>query len=214
MTVEELQAQLAATTQALEAEKARASKLEENQSQQNSYITKLEQQTKQLENSIKTIEQATKAPAVDMGNQDLVKYFRKKMREDIMEDGIHKIKARSGDAVYAVLEKEFMEFINTSMNEENQSVEYMSDAFALIRGRALDNPDHPINAIGRPAATAPTVDATAIRNMRPTAPVMTSGDASASHGMAQAAAPQVRNTKEAMASLKERFIQAGANRFQ
>ena len=130
MTEEEMQAKIAeAEAKAKEAEK-KIQDLENQRSNQNSYITKLEAKAKSLENQMDTVKAATNAaPAIA---PEITEYFQKKRREDYTEQAVTEIISQVGKEVYDCLADELNNFLKLYMNEKNVSVRYIIDSFSLL----------------------------------------------------------------------------------
>lgn len=217
MTIEELQKQLQELTVQLTEERAKNTTLSNNQSQQNSYITKLEEKINKMETAISNASNAVNTTDL---NSPAMDYVRKFMRKNVEEEGYAKCKSMVTPEQYATLEKELKDFVKAYMNETNLSVEYMVDAFNLIYGRALNNHEHGIHAIGKstqPTTTPPT-NVKSLSEMKElfTAPQMTTVDNSASSDLpgSQPSTANIRNTDEAMKAFRNRLTNMGANRFQ
>lgn len=212
MTLEEMQ-------EALNEERAKNARLEQNIKNQNSYITKLENQRGGA-----ATPQTGNTPATAQLDPTLQKYLEDQMRNDITSKGITQIKSEVPAEEYAAIESDFLAFLNRNMDKNNTSVDYVLDAFSLIYGRAKRNKNHAINQLGAkgttPSTTAPIKDAgtnqEAIDAVNKTIsnkpPMMTGNDANAASG-APDTGNGIKNTKDAFGSLREKFGQIGANRF-
>jgi hypothetical protein len=212
MTLEELE-------EALNEERAKNARLEQNIKNQNSYITKLENQRGGA-----ATPQTGGTPAAAQLDPTLQKYLEDQMRNDITAKAITQIKSEVSAEEYAAVEPDFLEFLNRNMNKSNTRIDYVLDAFSLVYGRVKRDKNHAINQIGAkgttPSATAPVKDAGtnqgAIDAVNQTIstkpPMMTGNDANAASG-APDTGTGIKNTKDAFGSLREKFGQIGANRF-
>lgn len=212
MTLEEMEI-------ALNEERAKNARLEQNIKNQNSYITKLENQRGGA-----ATPQAVSTPATAQLDPTLQKYLEDQMRADVTNKGITQIKSEVPADEYSTIESDFLEFLNRNMNKNNTSIEYVLDAFSLVYGRAKRDKNHAINQIGAkgttPSATAPVKDAgtnqegidAVNQTISNKPPMMTGNDANAASG-APDTGTGIKNTKDAFGSLREKFGQIGANRF-
>jgi hypothetical protein len=206
--------------QALNEERAKNARLEENIRNQNSYITKLEQQR----GNAAQASQAGQAPATAALDPTLQKYLEEQMRNDITSKAIAQIKSEVTTEEYAAVEADFLDFLNRNMNKGNTSINFVLDAFSLVYGRAKRLKDHAINNIGAkgttPSSTAPEVNVgtntsgiDAVNNaIANKPPMMTGNDTNAASGPPDTS-NSIKNTKDAFGSLREKFGQIGANRF-
>lgn len=212
MTIEELQAALKQTQEELAKERAAKEQLALNQSNQNSYITKLEGQINTLKQEIANLQTtANKDPRSDAGiDPTLINYLKKQMRKDIETEGYARAKSLVTEEVWKTLEKELVTFVKDS-DDDKVTPEYIVDAFRLLYGRAMTNPEHPIHKVAKPtqapapaAITPPTLP-----------PSMTPNDSGAAGGTppSMSQGVQVKNTQEAMKAFKEKILNAGRNNF-
>ncbi len=205
----------------LEEERAKNQKLEGNIREQNSYITKLEGKISRGDTAPQQPANAQTTQALD---PTLQKYLENTMREDIISKAIIQIKSEVTEEEYLAIESDFKDFLNRNMTKANVSIEYVTDAFSLIYGRARRDKNHPINAIGAkgttPNTTAATVDIgsnhagidAVNRAISQKPPIMTGADSNASANPPDAP-NTVTSTRDAFKSLKDKFGQLGANRF-
>ena len=223
MTEEEMNAKIAeAEERAAEAEQE-IEELKNQRSNQNSYITKLEGKVKGLENQMDTIKSAAQsAPAIA---PEITEYFQKKRREDYTEQAVNEIIATVGKEKYDCLASELDNFLKLYMNEKNVSVRYIIDSFHLLLGRAMANPEHPIQAIINPVKeeeTKPVEEETAsqsdqeafrkeLSNM--VNRTMTNDDSNVG-GAPEVKAPTVQNTKEAMNAFKTKLFNLDSSKFE
>ena len=223
MTEEEMNAKIAeAEERAAEAEQE-IEELKNQRSNQNSYITKLEGKVKGLENQMDTIKSAAQsAPAIA---PEITEYFQKKRREDYTEQAVNEIIATVGKEKYDCLAEELNNFLKLYMNEKNVSVRYIIDSFHLLLGRAMANPEHPIQAIINPVKEeepktvvedqASQSDQEAFRkelsNM--VNRTMTNDDTNVG-GAPEVKAPTVQNTKEAMNAFKTKLFNLDSSKFE
>lgn len=224
MTEEEMKQRVAeAEERAAKAEES-VKNLETQRSNQNSYITKLESKVKGLENSMETVKSAANnAPALA---PEITEYFQKKRREDYTEQAVTEIISQVGQAKYDCLAEELKNFLKLYMNEKNVSVRYIIDSFHLLLGRALANPEHPIQKVIAPVKeeepkkevvepTASEADQNSfregLRNM--VNRTMTNDDTNAG-GAPEVKAPQVQNTREAMNAFKTKLFNLDSSKFE
>ena len=224
MTEEEMKQRVAeAEERAAKAEES-VKNLETQRSNQNSYITKLESKVKGLENSIETVKSAANnAPAL---SPEITEYFQKKRREDYTEQAVTEIISQVGQDKYNCLAEELKNFLKLYMNEKNVSVRYIIDSFHLLLGRALANPEHPIQKILVPVKEEepknkiiePTVSEDdqnsfreGLRNM--VNRTMTNDDINAG-GAPEVKAPTVANTQDAMKAFKNRLFNLDSSKFE
>ncbi len=196
-------------------ERAANKKTQKNVSDQNSYITKLEQQLKDSERS-------QPAPQMDSIVQ---KYLEDMMRKDVIEKAATQLKEDYSEDRYRAVEKDFLEFLDGHMTKSKMTKEFVYDAFCLVLGKALRDKDHPIQKIGKAAPPSGTPDnpigtnSNAIQQVqdviknRTAPPIISDSDLSAAGGPPSTETP-VKNTKDAFANLKNRFNDAGGQRFQ
>ena len=221
MTLEEAQAQLAELTKQREADQATIKQLNENISKQNSYITKLEARN----NSSSEPAQKPTSSTVDTRFDPAVQaYLEKNMKRDAIEEAKGQILQEITPEMYKAIEPDFLEFLNKNLKRDNCTTAYIVDAFSLVMGRALRNKEHPINKLGKGTDTPPatptqttnssqvqTVQNTILNNTTP--PVMSNKDSGAASGMPGGNGAQLRNTKDAFKSLKDRFANIGGTKF-
>jgi hypothetical protein len=186
---------------------------------QNSYTTKLETQLKDLSSKNNT----PNGTGVD---SITAKYLEKNMRRDVIAEAETAIKKDISVEVFNAVQGDWLEFLDKAMSKEKTTVDFAVDAFSLIYGRCMRKKDHPVNQIGKAATPSGTPDnkvATGtneqaiqgVQNiLKQQPPVMTGSDANASTGMPTPGEVQVKNTRDAFASLKSRFAQNGGNKFQ
>lgn len=180
---------------------------------QNKYIGQLETQLKSNTNN------SAKPDDVTM------KYLEKNMRRDVIAEAVEEIKKDVSEEVYKAVEADYLEFLNKNMKKENTTVGFCTDAFSLVYGSCLRKKDHPVNQIGKgtnPQVATPTTPGTngqsvasvnSILQNQP--PVITDKDqASGSVTGLPNTGTQVKNTREAFSSLKNRFANNGAGKFQ
>lgn len=183
---------------------------------QNSYITKLETQLKE-----------TSKPATQSGVDEITaKYLEKNMRRDVIAEAEKQILSEVDPKVYEAVKPDFMEFLEKSMKKENTTVEFAVDAFSLVLGRCYRIKGHAVNNIGKGTTptTTPTQQTTIGTNSNQVQnvqnilsnqpPIMTHNDSSAAGGLPNSTSTPIKNTRDAFASLKNRFNQTGGSRFQ
>ena len=180
---------------------------------QNKYIGQLEAQAKSNTNN------STKPDDVTM------KYLEKNMRRDVIAEAVAEIKKDVSEEVYKAVEPDFMEFLDKTMKKENTTVAFCTDAFSLVYGKCLRKKDHPVNQIGKdanpqvvtpnPQGTNGQSVATVNSILQNQAPVITDKDQSSGSatGLPNTGV-QVKNTRDAFSSLKNRFANTGAGKFQ
>jgi hypothetical protein len=183
-------------------------------SDQNSYITKLQNQLKEQQK-----------PAAAAGSDDVTrKYILEKMKEDVMKQATAVIVNAIGQDKFNAVKPDFDKFL-VNLTPEHTNVDYVIDAFNLVYGRCLTNPNHPIHQVGKavnPSGTpAPQVAGTngqqveVVQNIMAGQPQpMTSNDANAGQGIPGTQGEPVKNTNEAFKNLKNRLQGVGSNRFQ
>ena len=221
MTLEEAQAQLAELTKQREADQATIKQLNENISKQNSYITKLEARNN---NSSEPAQKPTSSTVDTRFDPAVQAYLEKNMKRDAIEEAKGQILQEITPEVYKAIEPDFLEFLNKNLKKDNCTTAYIVDAFSLVMGRALRNKEHPINKLGKGTDTPPatptqttnssqvqTVQNTILNNTTP--PVMSNKDSGAASGMPGGNGAQLRNTKDAFKSLKDRFANIGGTKF-
>ena len=182
---------------------------------QNKYIGQLEQ-----------ISKAAK-PATGVTDDITLKYLEKNMRRDVIAEAVNIIKQDVSDEVYNAVEPDFMAFLDKTMKKENTTVEFCTDAFSLVYGKCLRKKDHAVNQIGKgtsPQSTTPTPQGAAtngqsvatVQNIiKNQPPIITDRDlVGGSNQGVPSNEPQVKNTRDAFKSLKDRFGNVGGNRFQ
>ena len=222
MTEEEMRAKIAEA----EAEAARAKQevedLKTQRSNQNSYITKLEGKVKGLENQMDTVKSAANtAPALA---PEITEYFQKKRREDYTEQAVTEIISQVGEDKYNCLAQELKDFLKLYMNEKNVSVRYVIDSFHLLLGRALANPEHPIQKVIKPVEepkpitennTVSDRDQEMFKNQlsQMVNRTMTNDDMNAG-GAPEVKAPSAANTQEAMKAFKTRLFNLDSSKFE
>ena len=180
---------------------------------QNKYIGQLETQLKAGGNNA-----SSKPDDVTM------RYLEKNMRRDVIAEAVAEIKKDVSEEVYKAVEPDFLDFLDKTMKKENTTVAFCTDAFSLIYGKCLRKKDHPVNQIGKdtnPQVVTPTTAGTngqsvaqvnSILQNQP--PVITDKDqASGSVQGLPNTGTQVKNTREAFSSLKNRFANNGGNKF-
>lgn len=181
---------------------------------QNKYIGQLETQVKTGTNN------STSKP-----DDVTMKYLEKNMRRDVIAEAVDEIKKDVSEEVYKAVEADYLDFLEKHMKKENTTVTFCTDAFSLVLGKCLRKKDHPVNQIGKganPQVTTPSTSgtngqsvATVNSILQTQAPVITDKDqASGSVTGLPNTGTQVKNTREAFSSLKNRFANNGANRFQ
>lgn len=179
---------------------------------QNKYIGQLETQAKAASSS------TPKADDVTM------RYLEKNMRRDVIAEAVTEIKKDVSEEVYKAVEPDYMEFLDKNMKKENTTVNFCTDAFSLIYGKCLRMKEHAVNKLGKdanPQAVTPTQTGTnsssvaavnSILSNQP--PVITDKDQSSGTAMGLPnTSTQFKSTKEAFTSLKNRFANNGANKF-
>jgi hypothetical protein len=222
MTEEEMREKIAEA----EAEAARAKQeiedLKTQRSNQNSYITKLEGKVKGLENQMDTVKSAANtAPALA---PEITEYFQKKRREDYTEQAVTEIISQVGEDKYNCLAQELKDFLKLYMNEKNVSVRYVIDSFHLLLGRALANPEHPIQKVIKPVEepkpitennTVSDTDQEMFKNQlsQMVNRTMTNDDMNAG-GAPEVKAPSAANTQEAMKAFKTRLFNLDSSKFE
>lgn len=180
---------------------------------QNKYIGQLETQLKAGSNNA-----SAKPDDVTM------RYLEKNMRRDVIAEAVAEIKKDVSEEVYKAVEPDFLDFLDKTMKKENTTVTFCTDAFSLIYGKCLRKKDHPVNQIGKdtnPQVVTPTTAGTngqsvaqvnSILQNQP--PVITDKDqASGSVTGLPNTGVQVKNTRDAFSSLKNRFANNGGNKF-
>lgn len=221
LTAEEMEKALDKTEAELKAIADAKVVLEGNQRQQNSYITKLEQERDALKAQIQTATTTLneKPSAIDPA---LVKYFNKKMTQEIKENATKMIISRVSLDVYNILKPELDAFLDAYMKESNQSEEYILDAFALIYGRAMSDPTHEINKPTTPPepAAPPQQGMTASQRLQEMARQMTVPNISPTDVSSSTDLPggssrvEPRNTDEALRKFRDSLSRVGANKFK
>lgn len=179
---------------------------------QNKYIGQLETQLKS---------NSTSTPKTD---DVTLKYLEKTMRRDVITEAVAEIKKDVSEEVYKAVEPDFLSFLDKSMKKENTTVQFCTDAFSLIYGQCLRRKDHPVHQIGKgttPQSVTPTTastngsvvsDVNSILSKQP--PVISDKDQSSGTvtGLPNTGI-QVKSTRDAFASLKNRFANNGAGKF-
>lgn len=181
---------------------------------QNKYIGQLESQVKANSNTTPKTDDVT------------LRYLEKNMRRDVIAEAVEGIKQDVSEEVYKAVEPDFLAFLDKNMKKENTTVEFCADAFSLVYGKCLRKKDHPVNQIGKdtnPQVVTPTTtpntngQAVAAVNsiLQHQAPVITDKDqaSGSATGLPNTSTP-VKSTRDAFASLKNRFANNGANKFQ
>lgn len=223
MTEEEMKQRV----EAAEAEAAKAKheveELKNQRANQNSYITKLEGKVKGLETQVDTVRSAAnQAPALA---PEITEYFQKKRREDYTEQAVVEIISQVGEDKYKCLEDELKNFLKLYMNEKNVSVRYIIDSFHLLLGRALANPEHPIQKVLNQVKEEPKP----ITEDKPVSEseqelfrsqlnkmvnrTMTNDDMNAG-GAPEVKAPTAANTQEAIKAFKNRLFNFDSSKFE
>lgn len=199
--------------------------LETNIKNQNSYITKLESQRNQQPS----------APQQSTAQLDplIQKYIEDKMKSDTLAKAENQIKSEVSEDMYNAVKEDFHNFLNSTLNKSNTTVNYMVDAFSLVMGRALRNKDHPIHKLAPSTKTMPGENLGQDSNAQPQQtvqtntdtiasvqqtlanmpPIMTNKDVGAASGLPPTERP-IRTTKDAFQSLKSKFADLGGNKFQ
>ena len=180
---------------------------------QNKYIGQLETQLKAGSNN-------TSAKPDDV----TMRYLEKNMRRDVIAEAVAEIKKDVSEEVYKAVEPDFLDFLEKNMKKENTTVGFCADAFSLVYGKCLRKKDHPVHQIGKdtnPQTVTPTTTGTngtsvatvnSILYNQP--PVITDRDqASGSITGLPNTGTQVKNTRDAFSSLKNRFANNGAGKF-
>ena len=181
---------------------------------QNKYIGQLETQLKSTSNN-----------SVNKTDDVTMAYLKKNMRRDVIAEAVIEIKKDVSEEVYNAVEPDFLAFLDKAMKDENTTVAFCTDAFSLVLGKCLRKKDHPVNQIGKgtnPQVATPnqTVNTNgqilegvnSILQKQP--PVITDKDqASGSATGLPNTGTQVKNTREAFSSLKNRFANNGAGKF-
>lgn len=192
-------------------------------SEQNSYITKLEQQLKAAKEQ--PSQQGTPSGA---GVDDITaKYLEKNMRRDVIAEAENIIKQSVSEEVFNAIKPDWNAFLEKVMTKAKTTVDFAVDAFKLTYGECIMKADHPVNKIGK---TTPTPGGTPTPPVNPGTnadnvkgvndilskqpPVMTGADGGAQPGIPTPGAVQYKNTKDSFAALRNRFNQAGGNKFQ
>lgn len=223
MTEEEMNQKIAEAEEAKAKAEEQVKKLEQQRSDQNSYITKLEAKVQGLDNQVNTIKASVNnAPQLP---PDITEYFQKKRREDYTEQAVNEIISKVGQDVYDCLKDDLNNFLKLYMNEKNVSVRYIVDSFSLLLGRALADKDNPIHKVignapteEKPKQEEPTAsqeDQEAFRNQLNgmVNRTMTNDDINAG-GAPDVKAPTVNNTREAMQSFKNRLLNLDSSKFE
>ena len=194
----------------LNVEKQNTTKLTENQSKQNSYITKLEEKANKQEQSNTPAQQVALDPNV-------TKYLARKMREDTIADAMNTIRTSVSQEEIVVLEPDLMKFLNETMNSSNTSVAYITDAFNLIYGRAMRNKTHAIHQANKTSQQSPTqqqIVQNANQLVRQTPPVMSNRDTSAVQTPpATPGSNPISSTRDAFDRFKNKLSFQGENKF-
>lgn len=204
-TVEELEKQF-------ETLKEELKKREKQIADQNSYITKLEAGRAQVSN-------ATQQPSGSAVDPTVQKYIERKMRIDTIEEAVSEIKRSYSASEFEAVYPDLIAFLDKNMRKENTTVNFVVDAFDLMYGRAARNKEHALHKIGKAGAPTSTpetnsnVVATANEQaIKALAPTISPQDGTS--GTLPDTGSQVKDTKDAFASLKSRFNTAGRNKFQ
>ena len=181
---------------------------------QNSYITKLETQLK-----------STAQTSAQTADDITLKYLEKNMRRDVIAEATNEILKSVPKEVFDAVKPDFDSFLEANLTKERCTVEWVTDGFSLVLGRCMRNKDHAVNKIGKTNSpngtpTQPIAAGTngqsvdAVNNiLKETAPTISQNDRTYSAGMPNVEKPQVKNTKDAFASLRERFSAKGAEKF-
>lgn len=195
---------------------------------QNSYITKLENVNKGAaqQGAQPAPSQAT-STGVDKITQN---YILQKMKADVIIDATGKIKQAISEPMFEAVKDDWIKFLDANMSVEKTTVEFAVDAFNLILGRCLSIKDHAVNQLGKaqpPAGTpnagvqSPTnagTNAAGVQGvndiLRNQPPTMGAGDVGAQSGMPNVPPTQIKNTKDAFSSLKNKLSGNGGNKFQ
>jgi hypothetical protein len=180
---------------------------------QNKYIGQLEAQVKTNSNNV-----STKTDDITMA------YLEKNMRKDVIAEAVAEIKKDVSEEVFKAIEPDFLAFLDKTMKKENTTVNFCTDAFSLVYGQCLRKKDHPVNQIGKgsnPQVVTPTTPNTngqsvanvnSILQKQPAS--ITDKDQSSGAAMnLPNTGTQVKNTRDAFTSLKNRFSNNGANKF-
>ena len=203
----------------IEAKNAEIAKLQseksKNESNQNSYITKLENEVKGLKDTLEGISKTAANPQLD---PSVVKYFKEQMVKDVKARAFAQITEKVGEETFKQLKQELEDFLTTTLNSDNTHEGYIVDAFNLIYGRAITN--------GTLSIITPQVEeaeeqadertpAEILQSYKDTPPIITNTDSSASSDQpgSNPQTNQIRNTDEAIKSLKSKFMNLGNDRF-
>lgn len=179
---------------------------------QNKYVGQLETQLKTSTNN------SAKPDDVTM------KYLEKNMRRDVIAEAVTEIKKDVSDEIYSAVEADYLDFLEKHMKKENTTVTFCTDAFSLVLGKCLRKKDHPVNQIGKgsnPQEATPTTPSTngqSVANvnsiLQKQPPVISDKDQSSGAAMGLPnTGTQVKSTRDAFSSLKNRFSNNGANKF-
>lgn len=212
MTEEELQAKLEETTNELNRLKGENDKLSKNQSEQNAYITKLEEIKNGLSAQVNNIQEAANKPALD---PNITAYFKKKYVQEFANEGKAAIIANDTMNAFPLLEKELDTFLKQFMNEGNASVKFILDSYSLILGRAIADPEHPINKKKDEGVKDETVQPeptpTLVDPLFP--PTLTDEDKGAGNPAAKQTI-NIPDTKSAFKVLEDRLFNQGRDKFE
>lgn len=186
---------------------------------QNSYITKLENQVK---NPTPNAANTSGGTGVD----DITRtYLEKNMRKDVIAEATAKIRNDFGEELFKAVEKDYTEFLDKNMDKAHTTVNYAVDAFALVLGRCYGIKDHPVTKVGKTTTPSGTpsqnnagTNGQAVQGVQNIlagqAPIMTGNDTGSASGMPNVGTGQIKNTRDAFASLKNRFANNGGGKFQ
>ena len=180
---------------------------------QNKYIGQLETQVKANSNNTQT-----KPDDITMA------YLEKNMRRDVIAEAVSVIKKDVSEEVFNAVEPDFLAFLDKSMKKENTTVAFCTDAFSLVLGQCLRKKDHAVNQIGKGSNPQVTTPNTANTNGQSVAnvnsilqkqpPIITDKDQSSGAAMGLPNTnTQYKSTRDAFTSLKNRFSNNGANKF-
>ena len=214
MDAETLQKELEEVKAELEKEREEKSKLLQNQSNQNSYITKLEEKANALAEQLKTIKETANKPALD---PNITAYFKKKYIEDFIREGKEEIIARDTKGVFKLLEPELDNFLKAYMNENNASIKFVLDSYSLLLGRAISDPEHAINKLNDKDAKSENEEAqqqTESFTVKADFPPTLTDEDLAAGTVKKEHTPKVSDTKTAFKILEERLFNSGKNKFE
>lgn len=152
------------------------------------------------------------------------RYLEKNMRRDVIAEAVEEIKKDVSEETYKAVEPDFIAFLDKNMKKENTTVAFCTDAFSLVYGQCLRKKDHPVHQVGKgsnPQTATPQTPGTngsVVQNVNSVIqkqpPVISDRDetSGSATGLPNTGV-QVKNTRDAFSSLKNRFANNGANKF-